>query len=94
MVTRTAPSRLTARKRARRIERTGAPRSVPPPLLAPALIAVAFLVLPLAGLLVRAPWGHLAATLSGTDATQALILSLWTATVTTGISLVLEMPLT
>jgi len=62
-------------------------------LLAPALIAVAFLVLPLAGLLVRAPWGHIAATLSGTDATQALILSLWTATVTTGISLVIGVPL-
>ena len=93
MVTRTAPSHLTARARARRTARSGASRSVPPPLLAPALIAVAFLVLPLAGLLIRAPWGHIAATLSGTDATQALILSLWTATVTTGISLVLGVPL-
>src|SRR5499427_7475221 len=93
MVTVTAPSRLTARERARRIARGGASRSVPAPLLAPALIAVAFLVLPLAGLLIRAPWGHIAATLSGTDATQALILSLWTATVTTGISLVIGVPL-
>jgi molybdate transport system permease protein len=66
---------------------------VPAPLLAPALIAVAFLVLPLAGLLVRAPWGHLGAALSGSDATQALILSLWTSTVTTGISLVIGVPL-
>jgi len=93
MVTRIAPSHLTARARARRSARSGAPRSVPPPLLVPALIAVAFLVLPLAGLLIRAPWRHLAATLSGTDATQALILSLWTATVTTGISLVIGVPL-
>jgi len=93
MVTRIAPSHLTDRARARRSAWSGAPRSVPPPLLVPALIAVAFLVLPLAGLLIRAPWRHLAATLSGTDATQALILSLWTATVTTGISLVIGVPL-
>src|SRR5215471_19181817 len=89
MVTRTAPSRLTARERARRASRGGASRSVPAPLLVPALIAVAFLVLPLAGLLIRAPWRHLAAALSGSDATQALVLSLWTATATTAVSLVI-----
>ena len=93
MVTRTGPSHLTARERARRTARGGSSRSVPAPLLAPALIAIAFLVLPLAGLLIRAPWGHLGAALSGSDATQALILSLWTATVTTGISLVIGVPL-
>jgi molybdate transport system permease protein len=93
MVTRTASSHLTARARARRSARSGAPRSVPPSLLAPALIAIVFLVLPLAGLLIRAPWRHLVAVLSGTDSTQALILSLWTATVTTGISLVIGVPL-
>ena len=93
MVTRTAPSRLTARERARRTTRGGAPRSVPAPLLAPALIAVAFLVLPLAALLIRAPWGHLGAALSGSDATQALVLSLWTSTITTGISVLIGVPL-
>jgi molybdate transport system permease protein len=62
-------------------------------LLAPALIAVAFLVLPLAGLLIRAPWGRLGAALSGSDATQALVLSLWTASVSTAISLVIGVPL-
>ncbi len=66
---------------------------MPAPLLAPALIAVAFLVLPLVGLLIRAPWRHLAAALSGADATQALVLSLWTASVTTAISLVIGVPL-
>jgi molybdate transport system permease protein len=71
----------------------GAPRSVPAPLLAPALIAVAFLVLPLAGLLIRAPWGHLGTVLSGSDATQALVLSLWTASVATGVSVVIGVPL-
>jgi molybdate transport system permease protein len=93
MVGLAAPSRLTARDRARRAARGGTPQSVPVPLLAPALIAVAFLVLPLIGLLIRAPWGHLGAALSGTDATQALVLSLWTATTATGISLVIGVPL-
>jgi molybdate transport system permease protein len=87
------PSHLTARERARRTARGGASRSVPVPLLAPALIAVAFLVLPLAGLLIRAPWSHLGAALSGSDATQALLLSVWTASVTTAVSLVIGVPL-
>jgi molybdate transport system permease protein len=93
MITRPAPSRLTARERARRAARGGASRSVPAPLLAPALIAILFLVLPLAGLLIRAPWGRLGAALSGSDATQALTLSLWTATVSTAISVVIGVPL-
>jgi molybdate transport system permease protein len=88
-----APSRLTARERARRAARGGASRSVPAPLLVPALIAIVFLLLPLAGLLIRAPWGRLGAALSGTDATQALTLSLWTATVSTAISLIIGVPL-
>jgi molybdate transport system permease protein len=62
-------------------------------LLVPALIAVAFLILPLAGLLIRAPWGHLGAALSGADATQALILSVWTASASTAISLIIGVPL-
>ena len=88
-----ASSRLTARERARRAARGGASRSVPAPLLVPALIAILFLLLPLAGLLIRAPWGRLGAALSGTDATQALTLSLWTATVSTAISMVIGVPL-
>ena len=87
------PSRLTARERARRAARGGASRSVPAPLLVPALIAILFLLLPLAGLLIRAPWGRIGAALSGTDATQALTLSLWTATVSTAISMLIGVPL-
>jgi molybdate transport system permease protein len=93
MVSVGTPSRLTARERARRAARGGAPRSAPLPLLVPALIAVAFLVLPLIGLLIRAPWDHLGAALSGSDATQALVLSLWTATTATALSLVIGVPL-
>jgi molybdate transport system permease protein len=62
-------------------------------LLVPALIAILFRLLPLAGLLIRAPWGRLGSALSGTDATQALTLSLWTATVSTAISMVIGVPL-
>ena len=93
MLTLPAPTRLAAQERARRAARGGASRSVPLPLLVPALIAVAFLVLPLIGLLIRAPWGRLGAALSGTDAIQALVLSVWTATVSTAISLVIGVPL-
>ena len=66
---------------------------MPGPLLVPAVIAVAFLVLPLAGLVIRAPWGRLGSALSGTDAVQALVLSLWTATVATGVSVIIGVPL-
>jgi molybdate transport system permease protein len=66
---------------------------VPGPLLTPALIAVAFLVLPLAGLLIRAPWRHLGPALSGADAVSALELSLWTATAATALALVIGVPL-
>jgi molybdate transport system permease protein len=86
-------TRLSARERTRRAEHGDGAGSVPAPLLVPALIAVAFLVLPLAGLIVRAPWGRLGSILSGADATQALQLSLWTSTVATGIALVIGVPL-
>jgi molybdate transport system permease protein len=62
-------------------------------LLAPGLVALAFLILPLIGLVIRAPWGHMASVLSGTDATAALELSLWTATTATGVALVIGVPL-
>jgi molybdate transport system permease protein len=85
---------LTARARRRRGAVRGGPaRAAPAPLLIPALIAIAFLVLPLAGLLIRAPWRSLGSALVSADATQALELSLWTATTATAISLVIGVPL-
>jgi molybdate transport system permease protein len=93
MGTAAAPSRLSDRERARRAARGGGPRSAPAALAAPALVAVAFLVLPLIGLLIRAPWGRLGSVLSGADATQALTLSLWTATAATAVSLFIGVPL-
>ena len=88
-----APSKLSARERERRATSGGGSRSVPAPLLAPALVATAFLVVPLAGLLLRAPWGDAWSILHRSDAAQALQLSLWTSTVTTAISLLVGVPL-
>lgn len=68
-------------------------RGAPGLLLAPALVAIAFLALPLLGLLVRAPWGRLGAILSQSDTLQALELSLWTATTATAVALLIGVPL-
>jgi molybdate transport system permease protein len=68
-------------------------RSAPLPLLVPALVAVAFLVIPLAGLILRAPWGNFWEILHGSQAGEALTLSLWTSSVATAISLVVGVPL-
>ncbi len=68
-------------------------RDVPLPLLVPALAAVAFLVLPLLALLVRAPWRRMPALLLDARVLDALLLSLWTATLAAAASLVLGVPL-
>ena len=66
---------------------------VPLPLLVPAVIGVAFLVLPLIGLLVRTPWATLWPQLTAPGVGEALRLSLISATSATVISLVLGVPL-
>lgn len=66
---------------------------VPLALLAPALLGLAFLVLPLAGLLVRAPWATLPQRLTEPAMLTALRLSLVTATLATAVSLLLGVPL-
>jgi len=66
---------------------------MPLALLAPALLALAFLLLPLAGLLLRAPWRTLPARLADPAVAEALGLSLATATVATGCCLLLGVPL-
>ena len=72
-----------------RRERSG----VPLPLLIPASLGVAFLVLPLVGLLVRTPWSELGPQLTAPGVGEALRLSLICATSATLISLVLGVPL-
>ncbi|NJQ01122.1 molybdate ABC transporter permease subunit [Streptomyces zingiberis] len=84
--------------------RTGGPRAgrpgrrrvrggVPPLLLLPALAGLAFLVLPLVALLLRAPWRGMPDLLAGAAVWQALQLSLLCATAATGVSLVIGVPL-
>ncbi len=62
-------------------------------LLVPSLLGLALLVLPMAGLLVRAPWGRLPAILSSADVLTAVRLSLVTATVATVVCLVCGVPI-
>ena len=66
---------------------------VPAPLLVPAAVGVAFLVLPLAGLLVRTPWSALGPQLAAPGVGQALRLSLVSASLATAVSLLLGVPL-
>jgi molybdate transport system permease protein len=66
---------------------------VPIALLIPAALGLAFLVLPLAGLLVRAPWASLPQRLSAPGILTALRLSLLTATLATVICVLLGVPL-
>jgi molybdate transport system permease protein len=59
----------------------------------PALVAALFLLVPVAALLVRAPWGGLGRILSDSEVVDALRLSLGCATAAMLISLVLGVPL-
>lgn len=66
---------------------------VPALLLIPGVIGLAFLLLPLLGLLARAPWTGLPELLSNPEVSQALRLSLLCATSATAVSLLLGVPL-
>src|SRR5258707_13739643 len=77
----------------RRGVRGGVRGGVPLALLLPALVGLAFLLVPLIALLVRAPWGSLPDQLTSMGVWQALQLSLVTATAATAVSLVLGVPL-
>jgi molybdate transport system permease protein len=83
-----APAPAARRPRRRRV-RGGAPLA----LLLPALLGLAFLLLPLVALLIRAPWRSLPHQLAGAAVWQALRLSLQTATIATAVALVLGVPL-
>ncbi|WP_460358470.1 ABC transporter permease [Actinoallomurus acanthiterrae] len=62
-------------------------------LVLPALLGLAFLVLPLAGLLVRAPWSTLGTRLARPEILDALRLSLLSATLATLLCLLVGVPL-
>lgn len=71
-------------------ERAGRPPVV---LLVPATIGLGFLVLPLLGLLLRAPWADSLTLLRGSGVGRALALSMITSTAATGCSLLVGVPL-
>ncbi|MGP3917159.1 ABC transporter permease [Nonomuraea sp. 10N515B] len=77
--------------------RSAAPRQrsgrLPWMLVLPALFGLAFLVLPLAGLLIRAPWSTLPQRLAEPHVLEALRLSLVCATIATALCLLLGVPL-
>ena len=74
--------------------RSGRPRQrVPLPLLVPAGLGLLFLVLPLVGLLARAPWTTLPQRLTQPGVLTALRLSLQTATLATLLCVALGVPL-
>ena len=65
-----------------------------PPVLVPfAVLAVLFLVLPVVGLVVRAPWGSIGTELSQPESLEALRLSMVCASLATLLCLVLGVPL-
>lgn len=66
---------------------------IPWPLAVPAAIAVVFLLLPLAGLLARAPWRGLPDLLGQPEVRTALRLSLFSASLATAVSLLIGVPL-
>jgi len=79
---------------ARRRRRAGTPRAgVPLPLLVPAGLAVAFLAIPLLGLLGRTPWGSIGAELASPRVAEALRLSLVCSLGAVAVSIVLGVPL-
>ena len=78
---------MRTRRRRHRQERA------PALIAAPALLALVFLVLPLAAMLIRAPWGDMGALLLKNDVLAALRLSLLCATVATALSLLVGVPL-
>jgi molybdate transport system permease protein len=84
------PSRARSAHDARAVAARGA---LPWPLAVPAALAVLFLVLPLAGLVIRAPWRGLPKILADSQVLDALRLSLVCASVATAVSLVLGVPL-
>ena len=86
-MTSAGPVRSRAARRQDRGVRT------PAPLLVPAVVGVVFLVLPLVGLVVRAPWTDLPAQLARPEVGEALRLSLVSATLATLVSLVLGVPI-
>jgi molybdate transport system permease protein len=66
---------------------------VPVGLIVPSAVGLGLLLLPMAGLVARVPWGRLGEILTSPDVSSALRLSLTTATITTAVCMVCGVPL-
>ncbi len=84
---------MTSRSGRQQRSRRADPGVVPAALALPALVGALFLLVPLAGLLVRAPWRGLGNILADGQVVEALRLSLVCATAATAVALVLGVPL-
>lgn len=84
------PPARRSRKGVRAVQARG---GIPWPLGVPALLATLFLIVPLAGLLARAPWRGLTGILADSQVRDALRLSLVCASSATAVSIVLGVPL-
>jgi molybdate transport system permease protein len=91
ILSREAPPVTERREVDRRTRRRGL--GIPAPLLIPAVLGVVFLVLPLIGLVIRAPWSAIGPALAEPEVGQALRLSLLSATLATLASIVLGVPI-
>jgi molybdate transport system permease protein len=69
------------------------PRRTPTTLIVLAVVGAVFVALPLAALLIRAPWGNLASSLRGAGASAAFRLSVEVSLAATALSLVFGVPL-
>ncbi|MEP7193619.1 MAG: ABC transporter permease [Actinomycetota bacterium] len=88
------PAGQAPARRSRHAVRTVQARGATPwPLGIPALLAALFLLVPLAGLLVRAPWRGLGGILADRQVLDALRLSLVCASAATAVSVILGVPL-
>jgi molybdate transport system permease protein len=93
-MTGSAPQTVTAGRSRQGVRPSRRARGgVPVALLLPALAGLAFLVLPLAGLLVRAPWSTMFSRLGAPGVLTALRLSLTTATLATAACVLFGVPL-
>ncbi|WP_030384339.1 ABC transporter permease [Streptomyces sp. NRRL S-241] len=86
-------SRLSTRPGTRTRTRPGTRTRPPLALALPALLAVAFLLLPLIGILVRTQWGELGTHLTSPGVVEALKLSLFVSLWALALSLLLGVPL-
>ena len=87
-----AGSRARAARRPTPRRRGGEP-GIPALAIVPAALAIAFLVLPLLGLALRAPWSRLGEILATDVVRQSLLLSVWTSIVATALSVAVGVPL-